>query len=100
MTSVLFLSPFVGYTLAALLNNVIHIRFGQRGIAFAAPLSKILAYVVLCVHPPYAVIVVFIMFAGFGNGLEDSAWNAWIGPMEHSNEVCVKRLPSFLELIL
>lgn len=27
------------------------------------------------------------MFAGFGNGLEDSAWNAWIGPMEHSNEV-------------
>jgi len=70
-------------------------RFGQRGIAFAAPLSKILAYVVLCVHPPYPVIVVFIMFAGFGNGLEDSAWNAWVGPMEHSNEVCQRRL-SFL----
>jgi fucose permease len=27
------------------------------------------------------------MFAGFGNGLEDSAWNAWIGNMENANEM-------------
>jgi len=79
LTSVLFLSPFLGYTAAALSNNAIHHRFGQRGIAFAAPLSKVLAYVVVCVHPPYPVAVVFYLFAGFGNGLEDSAWNAWIG---------------------
>lgn len=87
LTSVLFLSPFIGYTIAALTNNSIHHRFGQRGIALVAPISKLIAYVVLCVHPPYPVIVVFILFAGFGNGLEDSAWNAWIGPMENSNEV-------------
>ncbi|XHF99780.1 hypothetical protein AWENTII_003267 [Aspergillus wentii] len=27
------------------------------------------------------------MFAGFGNGLEDSAWNAWIGNMANANEM-------------
>jgi fucose permease len=52
-----------------------------------APISKMIAYVVVCVHPPYPAAVVFYMFAGFGNGLEDSAWNAWIGPMENANEV-------------
>jgi len=72
---------------AALSNNTIHHHFGRRGIAFMAPISKMIAYVVVCVHPPYPCAVVFYMFAGFGNGLEDSAWNAWIGDMANANEV-------------
>lgn len=27
------------------------------------------------------------MLAGFGNGLADAAWNAWIGNMANANEV-------------
>jgi fucose permease len=27
------------------------------------------------------------MIAGFGNGIEDAAWNAWAGNMANSNEV-------------
>jgi len=27
------------------------------------------------------------MIAGFGNGLEDAAWNAWVGNMANPNEV-------------
>lgn len=27
------------------------------------------------------------MVAGFGNGLEDGGWNAWIGNMESANEL-------------
>lgn len=27
------------------------------------------------------------MLAGFGNGLEDGGWNAWIGNMESANEL-------------
>lgn len=27
------------------------------------------------------------MIAGFGNGLEDGGWNAWIGNMANANEV-------------
>lgn len=27
------------------------------------------------------------MLAGFGNGLEDGGWNAWIGNMQNANEL-------------
>jgi fucose permease len=27
------------------------------------------------------------MMAGFGNGLEDGGWNAWVGNMQNANEV-------------
>lgn len=40
-----------------------------------------------CLHPPYPVLVVSFIFAGFGNGLEDAAWNAWVGGMANANEV-------------
>jgi len=83
----MFLSPFAGYTLAAFMINKIHMRFGQAGIAIIGPLCKLIAYVVTCVHPPYPVIPVVFILTGFGNGLEDGAWNAWVGNMENANEL-------------
>ncbi|KAH7095640.1 major facilitator superfamily domain-containing protein [Paraphoma chrysanthemicola] len=85
--SLVFLSPLVGYTVSALLNNSIHLKFGQRGVAIIAPTCHLIAYVVIAVHPPYPVLVVIFMLAGFGNGLADAAWNAWIGNMANPNEV-------------
>ena len=41
----------------------------------------------IALHPPYPVLVVVFILAGFGNGLEDAAWNAWLGNMANSNEV-------------
>ncbi|KAL5340929.1 hypothetical protein BJX70DRAFT_83127 [Aspergillus crustosus] len=79
--SLVFLSPIGGYTLAALTNNTLHHRFGRRGIALLSPGCHLLAYIVNCLHPPYPVLVVSFIFAGLGNGLADSAWNAWIGDM-------------------
>lgn len=76
LVSLIFLSPFVGYTLSALTNNVIHQRFGQRGVAVLCSGCHIVAYVIACVAPPYPVLVVVYMLAGFGNGLGDAAWNA------------------------
>ncbi|KAG9697203.1 MFS general substrate transporter, partial [Aureobasidium melanogenum] len=76
IVSLIFLSPLIGYNLSALLNNSIHLRFGQRGVAFIGPICHLLAYVVIAVHPPYPVLVVVFAIAGFGNGLEDAAWNA------------------------
>ncbi|KAF2255841.1 MFS general substrate transporter [Trematosphaeria pertusa] len=85
--SLVFLSPLVGYTASALLNNAIHLKFGQRGVAIIAPGCHLVAYIVIAVHPPYPVLVVIFMIAGFGNGLADAAWNAWIGNMANPNEV-------------
>lgn len=76
LVSLIFLSPFVGYTLSALLNNTIHQKYGQRGVSVLCSTCHIIAYVIACVHPPYPVLVVVYMLAGFGNGLADAAWNA------------------------
>ena len=62
-------------------------RFGRRGIALIAPICKLLAYVVISAHPPYPAVVVILAFAGFGNGLLDGAWNAWVGTMDHANQI-------------
>ncbi|KAL1842601.1 hypothetical protein VTJ49DRAFT_4781 [Mycothermus thermophilus] len=85
--SLIFLSPFAGYVLAALLNNQIHHRFGQRGVAILAPACRLAGMIPLVFHPPYPALPVVLIFLGFGNGIEDSAWNAWIGNMHRANEL-------------
>ena len=85
--SLIFLSPFVGYLISAFTVNQIHMTFGQRGIAIIGPGLRFAAYVVISQHPPYPVLVVFCIFAAFGNGLEDGAWNAWLGNMQNANEI-------------
>lgn len=87
IVSLIFLSPFLGYAIAALSNSFIHMKLGQRGIAVIAPSSRLLTYFIFCFHPPYPVLVVMFMFAGFGGGLEDAAWCAWTGNMVSANKV-------------
>lgn len=59
--SLVFLSPIVGYTASALTNNVIHNKFGQRGVAFMMSISHLIAYIVIALHPPYPALVVIFM---------------------------------------
>lgn len=67
--SLVFLSPFVGYNLSAILNNSIHMKFGRRGISIMGPMCHIIAYIIVICHPPFPVLVVSYIFAGFGNGI-------------------------------
>ncbi|POR37795.1 Bypass of stop codon protein 6 [Tolypocladium paradoxum] len=85
--STIFLVPFLGYVTAALSNNWIHHRVGQRGIAFLGPVFRLVGYVPMALHPPFAVLPVLLALAGFGNGIEDSAYNAWVGNMHQTNEL-------------
>ncbi|KAK4043622.1 major facilitator superfamily domain-containing protein [Parachaetomium inaequale] len=87
VVSLVFLSPFVGYLLAALLNNLIHHHLGQRGVAIIGPIARLIGLVPLVFHPPYPALPVILLFTGFGNGIEDSAWNAWVGNMHRANEL-------------
>ncbi|KAM7209577.1 Major facilitator superfamily domain containing protein [Naviculisporaceae sp. PSN 640] len=87
VVSLVFLSPFIGYLLAALSNNLIHHHFGQRGVAILTPTCRLAGFLPLAFHPPYPSIPVLLLLVGFGNGIEDSAWNAWIGNMHQANEL-------------
>ncbi len=64
-----------------------HLRIGQRGVGIVGSLCHIVPYVVVSLHPPYPVLIVCYAFAGFGNGLLDAAWNAWVGNMADVNEI-------------
>lgn len=86
--STLFVVPFVGYLAAALLNNWVHLTVGQRGIAFLGPFCRLIGYVPMALHPrSFAILPIAMIFTGFGNGINDSAWNAWVGNLRNTNEL-------------
>lgn len=85
--SLIFLTPFAGYAMAAMLNATIHTQFGQRGIGFMAPLCHVITYIVIALHPPFPAIVVINIISGFGNGLTDACYCAWVGVMDKANAV-------------
>lgn len=87
IVSLVFLSPLVGYVLAALVNNKLHMALGQRGVALIAPACHLVAYIISCTHPPYPVLVVAYIFAGIANGLHEAAWNTYIGSLDNPNEL-------------
>ena len=87
IVSLVFLAPFAGYTVAALISNKVHEHLGRRGIAVFGVLPRLIAYVVISVHPPYPVVVAILAFAGLGNGLIEAGWNAYVGNLNAANEL-------------
>lgn len=87
LVSLIFIFPFVGYILAAFLSDRIHMLLGQRGVAIIGTTSRLISYIVLSVRPPYPVVLVFLVSAGFGNGLLDAAWNAFVGDLANANQI-------------
>ncbi|KJZ71382.1 hypothetical protein HIM_09223 [Hirsutella minnesotensis 3608] len=87
IVSLVFLSPFVGYVSSALLNNRLHNKLGQRGVGIIGSASHLAAYAIIAAHPPYGVLVFAFALAGFGNGVSDAAWNAWVGNLANSSEL-------------
>ncbi|TQW09579.1 Major facilitator superfamily transporter [Cordyceps javanica] len=75
--SLIFLTPFLGYSVAAFTNARIHVRFGQRGIAIMAPLCHIITYAVLASHPPYPVLIVVNAISGFATSMVVKAGLPW-----------------------
>ncbi|KAM0460080.1 hypothetical protein ACHAO4_002210 [Trichoderma viride] len=85
--SLIFLTPFVGYSVAAFTNARIHVLFGQRGVAIMAPICHLITFAVLASHPPYPALVVCNAISGFGNGLTDACFCAWVGAMDKANTI-------------
>lgn len=87
VVSIVFFAPLVGYVLSGTLNTRLHNTVGQRGIAILCGGSHLISALINCLHPPYPLLVISFMIAGLGNGLSDSAWNAWIGNLPRATEL-------------
>lgn len=80
--------PFLGYLVAALLNNWVHLTVGQRGIAWIGPICRLMGFIPMALHPKdFYVLPIALLATGFGNGISDSAWNAWVGNLKNTNEL-------------
>nr|AXS58697.1 major facilitator superfamily protein homeolog p [Epichloe coenophiala] len=87
VVSLVFLSPVIGYVSSALLSNHLHHKLGQRGVAVICGGCHVAAYTIIVLHPPYTALVFAFVLAGFGNGVADAAWNAWVGNLANSSEL-------------
>ncbi|XXG94520.1 hypothetical protein Hte_000777 [Hypoxylon texense] len=85
--SFVFLVWPVGYVIAAYLNGVIHVRFGQRGIAVAGPLFHIILATAASLHPPFPVLLIALAVGSLGTGILDGSFCAWAGGMDNANVV-------------
>ncbi|KAI0841947.1 MFS general substrate transporter [Hypoxylon sp. FL0890] len=85
--SFVFLVWPVGYLGAAYLNGVIHVRFGQCGIAIVGPLFHIIFATTAVLHPPFPVLLVALAVGSLGTGILDGSFCAWAGGMENANIV-------------
>ncbi|KAI1466707.1 MFS general substrate transporter [Daldinia caldariorum] len=85
--SFVFLVWPVGYLVAAYLNDVIHVRFGQRGIAAIGPLFHLIFTVAAAFRPPFPVLLVALAIGSLGTGILDGSFCAWAGGMENANIV-------------
>ncbi|RAL11480.1 MFS transporter [Aspergillus homomorphus CBS 101889] len=85
--SLVFLSPFAGYTISAVLSHLVHQRLGRRGVAILGAGCHLLPFIVIAIHPPFPVLVIMYMLIGLGSGIQSAAWNVWIGNMANSHEV-------------
>ncbi|KAL4772711.1 major facilitator superfamily domain-containing protein [Aspergillus nidulans var. acristatus] len=81
VVSLIFMTPFAGYTMASIAVNKIHMTFGQRGIATIGPLCHMIPFIIMAFFPRFPVLLVAYAFVGLGNGLIDAGWNAWVGDM-------------------
>ncbi|KAL4960054.1 MFS transporter [Aspergillus stella-maris] len=79
VVSLIFMTPFAGYTLASNAVNKTHMTFGHRRIAAIASLCHLILFIITVVVLRFSVLLVAYAFVGFGNGPIDAGWNAWIG---------------------
>lgn len=82
--SLIFLIAPWGYLLGSYLNDPIHRKMGQRGIAAIAPVCQALFTTTAATfHDPqhwgFEVFLVATVFGNFGAGLLDGSWCAWAG---------------------
>lgn len=85
--SLLFLPPFCGYVLSAMLSDMIHMRYGRRSVAMITPLTRIFSFLTFAFHPSYIFLVMVLTVAGFGSGLQDGSYNAWVGTMPQATQL-------------
>ncbi|KAI9149080.1 Bypass of stop codon protein [Paramyrothecium foliicola] len=85
--SYIFLFVVGGYVLGAQLNDFIHSKFGQRGVAIIGPAAHLISVSGASLHPPYSILLILIAIGAFGTGTLDGSWSSWAGALEKASTI-------------
>ena len=66
VVSMLFITPLFGFLTSMVTLNIIHLRFGQRGVAIIGAFFRLAAYIIISLHPPFPVVALAYALTGFG----------------------------------
>ncbi|EWZ81103.1 hypothetical protein FOWG_15088 [Fusarium oxysporum f. sp. lycopersici MN25] len=78
---------FLSFIIAGMNDAAVGALVPYRGVAILAPMCHVIAFTIVTVHPPFSALVVLYGLSGFGNGLADAAYCAWVGAMDKSNQI-------------
>ncbi|KAK9473059.1 major facilitator superfamily domain-containing protein [Dipodascopsis tothii] len=87
VVSICFLAPSLGYMVAAMFNGPMHIVLGRGGMSVLSVCMLCCGYLVISSAPPFPLLVMGYGCTGFGGGLMDSTFNAFVGSLQNSNEI-------------
>jgi fucose permease len=87
VVSIAFLTPFMGYTVSAVLGEYLHRYLGRWGVATLGTSLQLVCYIICVCKPPFPLYVVAYAICGFGNGALEASWNSWLGGLQNSNQV-------------
>lgn len=84
-TAFIFPAGLLGYLVATAVVGVIRSHHGHRGIAVLAPLTRIVAALLIASRPAFVALLICFSLFSFGSGLTDIAWNNLASRMGRPN---------------
>lgn len=85
--SILLLAPMGGYLISAGLSTWTHYKIGRGGLSILGVFLQLLNFAISGLNPPLYVITICFMVGGFGSGLVNGSWNAWIGAFREAHGI-------------
>nr|QFR37137.1 MFS transporter [Cyberlindnera americana] len=85
--TVIFMTSFIGYTLAAFVNEIVHSKCGRRGVLIIGCLGPMITFAVNSFHDSLPLFVGIYVIMGLGTGLMGSAINVYLSSLVDRNEL-------------
>lgn len=85
--SFIFLVQFLGFFLAASINDYMHRLTGLQGTIFSAQIACLICFGVCSFRPPLAIFIIFYLLNGYSTGCQNSTFNTWGGKLEYHNQI-------------
>ncbi|RDW92677.1 hypothetical protein BP5796_02071 [Coleophoma crateriformis] len=83
--SLIFIGSFIGYIAASLLNVTLSTRIGLGRLIVLGAATQGIASAIIASQPPFAIIIVCYIMAGFGLAFQDAQFNVYVARLPNAS---------------